>query len=76
MLTQSRLRLLLRWSYTGVAGFLGAYAYLQLHAAHPGWTDAARCGVLPVVRLAGTWVWQQGYITRWVRDLRTGAAHA
>lgn len=76
MLTQSRLRFLVRWSSIGFASFLGAYVYSQLHAGHPVWTDAARYGMLPVARLSSAWVWQQGHIAQWFHSFRASTVHA
>jgi hypothetical protein len=67
-------RTILRWSTVGVAGFAGAYAYSQFHAGHPLWTDAARYGVFPVIRLSGAWGWQQSRLAAWFRGLRPCAA--
>lgn len=63
----------LRWSHIAAGLIIGAYVCSPLHA-DPTATLAARLSLLPVLGLTGLAMWQQGRLSRLLRQGRSDAS--
>jgi len=65
MITQARVRMILRWIHIAAGMFLVGYVY-KFHV-DAGATRVAQTVVVPTIAASGLWLWQQGRIVRWMR---------
>ncbi len=66
MVTQARVRMILRWIHIAAGMFLVGYVY-AFHADANA-TRVAQRLVVPMIAATGLWLWQQGRIVRWTRS--------
>jgi hypothetical protein len=66
MVTQARVRMILRWIHIAAGLFLVGYVY-KFHADANA-TRVAQRLVVPAIAATGLWLWQQGRIVRWTRS--------
>ena len=65
MVTQARVRMLLRWIHIAAGIFLVGYVY-KFHSDANA-TRVAQSVVVPTIAASGLWLWQQGRIVKWTR---------